>query len=160
MKKLLILLTVLVPLIYATSCNDDDDLPNVKFNVAITGGQFVGEQIYVVSGDTLSFDSVGVINNDAGKAALITYANYYWDYQFIGQNMIPPFGYNIYINESIPLGRHLLEIYAPVYAVDKSPAFAIYAVFVNVVGAAEDIPENGTEVFVATPSIQLNDPSK
>ena len=41
------------------------------------------------------------------------------------------------------LGAHRLQIYAPVFAVDKDLAFALLSYTVNVVESVEDIPAGG-----------------
>ena len=69
MKKILFLVLVLPLLV--VSCNDDEnDLPNIDFEVSITGGINIDGVLYVIKGDTLSIDSVDVIYLDNKGAAI------------------------------------------------------------------------------------------
>ncbi|MDE6301162.1 MAG: hypothetical protein K2M19_05560 [Muribaculaceae bacterium] len=158
-KKFLLALTVALPAVAFTSCSDDDDLPDVNFDVAVSGGTVVDGTIYTVAGETLKIDGIKVINNE-NKNAIITYANYYWDYRFIGQNPVEPYGFEIYISEETEPGEHLLEIYTPVYAVDKEPAFAVLAYPVMVVEDASQLPDNGVSTLKTTPNYTKDEPSK
>ncbi|MDE7468157.1 MAG: hypothetical protein K2M61_07365 [Muribaculaceae bacterium] len=158
-KKFLLALAVAVPAVAFTSCSDDDDLPDVNFDVAISGGTVVDGTIYTVAGDTLTIDGIKVVNNE-NKNAIISYANYYWDYRYIGQNPVEPFGYQIYISEATVPGKHILEIYTPVFAVDKEPAFAVLAYPVVVVDDEADLPDGGVATLNTTPTFANDEPSK
>lgn len=164
MKKFLSLLLIAIPLSFAvTSCNDDNDLPNVDMSIAISGGQRVDNVIYVVQGDTLQIDSIGVTNNEPGKAAAITAATYYWDYQRLGTSLLPPYGFAVVTTAptantpGTPLGKHLLEITCPLLAVDKEVATCVLAYTVQVVASPDDIPDGTVQnSFPGTPSIRSN----
>lgn len=158
-KKLVFALALALPALAFTSCNDDKDLPNVDFDVAVSGGTVVDGKIYTVAGNTLTIDGIKVINNE-NKNAIITYANYYWDYRFIGQNVVEPFGMEIYISNETAPGEHLLEIYTPVYATDKEPAFAVLAYPVEVLESEDQLPDNGTSTLTTTPTFSTDEPSK
>lgn len=143
MKKFIYLAIALMALPFAlTSCSDDDDLPNVDYSIAISGGVYNQDDntIYVVKGDTLKIDSIGVQNLDSNKPAAITGADYYWDYAWLGASMLPPYGYNIVITDATPVGKHLLQIKTGVVAVDKAPGVGIVAYQVNVVADSTDLP--------------------
>lgn len=145
MKKILAMLLAL-PLLLLAACHDDkgNDLPNVDVTVDISGGTVLNGQIYVVADTVLSVDSIGITNLEAGKAAAITGANYYFDYQFIGQNLQSPFGLNMIIPAGTKPGSHLLRITAPLLAVDKAPAYLDMQYVVTIVPSAADIPGTGT----------------
>lgn len=160
MKHILYFLIAALPLVAVTACNDDDDdLPDVSFTVDFSGASRVGDTIYVAQGDTLSIDAVRVTNNESSKPAIITYVAYFWDYLRVGAtaDAADNFAFDIYIDPATPTGRHLLELYAPVYAVDKSPAFALLAYDVKVVASADDIPSGGTSTLTATPRLSTTD---
>lgn len=141
MKKFFLFALVLSGLAFvATSCDDDDDLPNVDFSVSISGAENIDGTIYVVQGDTLSIDSLGVTNVGSNKPAAITGAEYYWDYAWIGTSAIQPYGFNIVTTPATRLGNHLLQIKTGVVAVDKAPGVAILAYNVNVVADSSEIP--------------------
>ena len=149
-KKLFYMLAALVPALAITSCDDSNDLPNVDFNVQIENGVVADNQIYVAQGDTLYVESVSVVNNEQGKAVTIPYVNYYLNNVFIGQSIIQPYGIKIPISEKFPVGQYPLDLVAPVYAVDKTPAEALLSYTVNVVENKESIPENGGNIFTGT----------
>lgn len=150
MKKIFYLLAAVIPALAFTACDDKDDLPDVDFNVTISGAEFHDNDIYVVQGDTLSFDGVEVVNNEHGKGVTIPYVNYYFGYQFVGQNAIAPYGFDIVIPEELPIGKYPVELTAPVYAVDKAPGYAVITYNVNVVASAEDLPADGVQSVLTT----------
>lgn len=160
MKKIFYFLLCALPLVSFTSCDDDNDLPDVDFSIAISDGTFVDGKIYAVAGTDLVIDGITVINNEKGKEAIIPYANYFWDFRPLGQSVIAPYGITIALPEEMEPGEHILEISAPVYAVDKSPAFTVLDYTVVVVSDESDIPDGGTASTVGTPQIQANDPAK
>lgn len=160
MKRLFYLFICALPLLFVSSCDDDNDLPDVDFIVDIEGGVYTDGTIYVPAGETLKVTSIKVVNVDQGKNALISYADYYWDYLRIAQSVVPPFGVDIYISPDTRIGNHLLEIYTPVYAEDKSPAYAVLSYTVKVVESADDMPDDGMTSFTAEPGISETDPSK
>ncbi len=161
MKRLLSILAIVLPVLAFTACDDDhSDLPDVDFIVDISDAVYHDGQIYVVAGETLKVTSIQVVNNVKGQNALIPYADYYWDYVRIGQSVVPPYGADIYISPDMKEAKHLLEIYAPVYAEDKSPAFSILQYTVNVVGSDADLPGDGASSFTAHPGIKESDPTK
>ena len=154
MKKVFfyMLLLAALPIIGFTSCSDDDDLPDVDFSIQISDAVNVDGTIYVVRGDTLTIDSIGIVNNESNKSAIITAATYYWDAYRIATVAVPPYGFDFPTDENTPLGRHEIAIECPVYAVDKSPAVANLFYPVEVVENASDIPggaDSGTTSFVA-----------
>lgn len=157
MKKIVYLLAAVIPALVFTSCDDSADVPDVDFNVAITGGTFTSaSDIYVVQGDTLRVNSVEAVNNEHGKSVTIPYVNYYFNYMFIGQNALQPYGFNIAIPDSLPVGTYSLELTAPVFAEDKEPGYAIMTYRVNVVESAEDIPDGGVQTVLTTAHITEN----
>lgn len=153
MKKFYYLLLLALPFAFA-ACSDDDDLPDVDFSIDVSGAVNVDNALYVVKGDAFKIESIQVVNNDKDKKAIITSADYYWDYYHIGANFQSPYGFEIQTTEETRVGEHLLEIECPVYAVDKSPAIALVAYSVYVVENADDIPA-GTQTthFIVNPGI-------
>lgn len=136
-----------------TSCNDDDDVPDVDFYVGISGAKNIDNVIYLVRGDTLYVDSIKVVNREVGKEALISSATYYWDYMRLGTAVLPPYGFAIATTDKTPVGNHLLEIETPVAAVDKPLAVAILAYTVKVVADSTEIPGNPpTNTFKLDPT--------
>ncbi len=160
MKKFIYLAIALIALPFAlTSCSDDDDLPNVDYTIAISGGVMdqTDNVIYVVQGDTLNIESLGVKNLDSNKVAAITGADYYWDYTWLGASTLPPYGFSIAVTDATPVGKHLLQIKTGVVAVDKEPAIGIVAYEVNVVADAGDLPNTATgRSFTVTPGMKAN----
>lgn len=142
----------------ATSCNDDDDLPNVDITLNVEGGTIKDGVIYVVQGDTLNVAGVNVVNNDAGKPAAIAYAKYYWDYVPIGLSAVAPWGMDELTTEKTPTGNYLLELFGPVLAVDKELANFMIGYKVSVVESASDIPDSGSSSDTTT--TRLTDKSK
>lgn len=145
MKKIfsiaLVLAAVALPAML-TSCSNDDDIPNVSFNLAVAGGELDQNTgtIYIVQGDTLNIESLSVTNLDSDKAAAVTDAQYFWDYNFLGGTPIAPYKFTIVTNDNTPLGDHVLSIKANVVAVDKAPAVAVVDYPVVVVADSTQLP--------------------
>lgn len=141
MKKLLYLLMLALPVIGMTSCDDDDDLPNVSLTATIDGVTRVDNTLYVVSGDTIEVESINLIDNTK-KGAVIGSASYFWDYYRLGGTIVAPYGMDI-DTDGIPLGNHLLQIKVSIYAVDYSPCIGYMEYPVKIVASESDIPTEG-----------------
>lgn len=157
MKKLFILLALVLPMVAFVACDNDDDLPNVKFEVTFDNPVSDGA-VYVVAGDTLTVSSVTVQNMEADKKAALTEVAYFFDYYWFGTAVIAPYTYQIVIPASAKVGTHILELESNVLAVDKTPAFAVLTYKVEVVASADDLPQATTKTLTSTPT--YNDKSK
>lgn len=146
MKKSFIYLFLLaiIPVLGFSSCSDEDNIPDVHFELDITGGVSVDGIIYVVQGDAFTINGIEVTNLENKDEAFITSATYYWDTDRVGIATIPPYGMTIETTENTRLGRHNLAIECPLYIVDHSPAMANLFYLVEVVAAPEDIPSGDT----------------
>lgn len=140
MKKLLYLLLIL-PVISLVSCDDDKDAPKVTVSVNIEGATRVGDVLYVVQGDDLTVESIGIKSSE-GKDAIIGSATYYWDYYRFFATITKPYGVTITTSD-VPEGSHLLEAVVTVYAVDYPPCEALLSYKVQIVKSAEQIPTEG-----------------
>lgn len=143
MKKILSLLLLVLPMFALVSCHDDDgdSLPNVKFDISMDNATNVDGTLYMVAGDTLNITSIAVVNQEAGKQAMIGSANFYWDYSYLGAAIQPPYAFSIVVPAATPAGKHLLEIQCPLFAVDKEPATALIAYPVMVVDSISQMPQ-------------------
>lgn len=157
MKKLLYACLMALPLAFvATSCDDDENLPNVELNVAVSGGKFIDGTLFVVQGDTISIDSVTVTNLDKGKAAMLVSATYYWDAFCLGTAIVQPFKFQIVTNDSTPVGQHLLQIETPILADDKSAAIGLLNYSVQVVADSLDVPQKTpSNPIVTAPTLTI-----
>lgn len=161
MKKIVLALLCLIPVLGFTSCDDEKDLPDVDFSLTVSGGEVYDNQLYVVADSTLSIDAVNVVNNDGNKGVAIPYVDYYVDGVFIGRSVAVPFGISIPTEVlEMPAGKYTLLIACPVYAVDKEAAFASLSYALNVVPTEDDMPQGGTATHVGTPAVRDNDLSK
>lgn len=153
MKKYLYLFILAVLPAVLAACSDDNDLPQVDFTLSIEGGTYVDGNLYVVQGQNLTIESITVTNTESNKGAMITSASYYWDGYYLGAAIQPPYGFEIETTDQTPVGRHVLEIVSPLYAVDKTMATSVLVYNVNVVASEDDIPQGGTTVFSGTPTV-------
>ena len=153
MKKVFYLLLFL-PL-FMVSCDDnhDDDFPRVKISVDISGAKVIDRTIYVVQGDTLTIDSIGVVSVDHNKEVVIAATSYYWDRMYVGTSTMPPF--DISVDTGLLMaGRHLLQMRSSLLAVDYSPVVAILTYPVRIVEDEADIPDGDIETtLIITPYI-------
>ncbi len=152
MKKFLSLFLLAIPMLAFVSCHDDNDLPDVDFNFTFENATRVDGKLYAVQGQPFKVASIEVKNKDGNKPAMITAANYYWDYYYIGSSIQPPFAFEVQLSEETPLGEHLLEVQAPLFAEDKEAATAVVSFKVQVVASADDIPQAGESSFTVKPS--------
>ncbi len=152
MKKFLSLFLLAIPMLAFVSCHDDNDLPDVDFNFTFENATRVDGKLYAVQGQPFKVASIEVKNKDSNKPAMITAANYYWDYYYIGSSIQPPFAFEVQLSEETPLGEHLLEVQAPLFAEDKEAATAVVSFKVQVVASADDIPQAGESSFSVKPS--------
>lgn len=156
MKQFIYLLLLLVPTFTLVSCSDDDDLPNVRFDIAFANAVEHNGNVYVVKGDTAEVKSITVTNNEAGKAAFITDAIYYWDGYYIGSSFRDPFSFEFATTDKTPVGKHILDITCALFAVDKSPATAVVRYPVYIVASADDIPDQATPTAKVNPSVKAS----
>ncbi len=144
MKKLFYLLLALPLVFVACDDNDDDDkFPEVRVGFETSGSTVVDGRIYVVQGDTLSIDSIGVEAVNSNKQVAIGAVTYYWDYLAIGTNVVKPYNISL-ITKNVPLGNHLLQVECSLLAVDYPIVTAFFTYPVTVVATAEEIPSGGT----------------
>lgn len=158
MKKILLAgLTSLALILGFSSCNDDNDLPDVSLLVEFNDATIADGTIYVVQGETFEIESVTPVNNESNKAVELGGVSYYWDYQILGASNIKPYGFEITVTPETPVGRHILELFCPVYAVDKAPANAMISYNVEVVASADDLPDNGSTTVSTTAQVSKTD---
>lgn len=161
MKKFFTFCLVALPLMFLAACSDEDDLPKVDMSITVSNAQQIDGVIYVVQGDAFTISAINVVNQEAGKAAAVTQATYYWDFYRLGTSLVPPYGFTIQTTKAdgdvagTPLGRHELQIECPLIAVDKEVANAVLVYQVEVVANASDIPAGPAQnTFIVTPAIK------
>lgn len=154
MKKLLYLLLALPMLL--VSCNDEDDLPQVKMSINYSGAATVDGELYAVQGDTIYVDSITIQPVREGKRASIISVSYYWDGWLMGVVPQPPFSASIAVTGN-KVGKHILSIQMPIVEDGCAAATAYTSYTVNVVASPEDIPGGGDDLGgsdTRTPTIQ------
>lgn len=138
-----------------TSCDDDDDLPNVNMGITIEGGVFGPDgDIYVVQGDQLNILSVNVQNNVPNQGAALANVSYYLNSIYLGTTNLPPFSCNEITGENTPVGEYDLDITCNVLAVDKELAIASLDYDIEVVPDASYIPVGSTNNNVQSSSLK------
>lgn len=139
MRKFLNLLLFMSLMTTLTSCHDDDNIPQVTFNVNYEGAVKVDNVFYVVRGDVFTITSVTVTPIDGTAAAELGPVTYAWDYSILGTNFISPYGLSIDTSVE-PVGNHLLQLRANVIQEGKALGVAAIGLPVRIVASAEDIP--------------------
>lgn len=143
MKRLIYTLLAL-PLMLLAACSNDDDLPQVDFDVAFSGATNVDGTFYVVKGDAFTVDAVTVTPISGSKQAAIGAVSYIWDYIAFGTVIEPPFGMSL-STDNLPAGRHVMQMEASILQVDKAIGMAYFGYPVVIVDSADEIP-SGTNV--------------
>ncbi len=153
MKKLMLAL-LFMPFLF-TSC-DDDDTPQVNMSVTFSGCTRVGDELYVVKGDTLFVEEIQIESLN-GKESTVGPTTYFWNRRFVETIYFAP--YNYWFDTSMmATGRHLLQIQSTVLQVDASPATAFFSYPVRVVERVEDIPGGGEPtMLMITKKLELED---
>ena len=145
MKKLFYFLMALPLALSFASCDDDDDkLPDVSLSINVEGVQKADGIYYAVKGDTITVQSIELINNTDKRGTLGAYT-IYWD----GIRMYTT---NIYTDplciidtNEVPfglIGTHRLTIAAEIAVEDYPLCIGAAEYRVKVVETAEEIPDN------------------
>lgn len=163
MKKLFYLIFAL-PLLLL-SCSDDNNLP--EFDVRVTfseGTQVENGVITVPQGQSFAIESIVPVNSNAKDIAFGA-VTYQLDYGINYTTVLAPYAMT-FDTQNLPVGRHLLRIMFPVYAVDYSPAQALLDYTLVITEPAPDEGEGGgdtgeggdstggTTTFTVTPNIK------
>lgn len=154
MKKFFLSL-MLLPLMTAfTSCDDDkDDLPEVDFEVVISGGVQNADdnKIYVTQGTPLIVESITAVPRN-GKRTTLGLTTYYLDGIAQFQTVTQPFGAEFDTSILEP-GEYAFQIKTSVYQIDKSAAFALLS-YDLVVEPADDEPSDTPGRSIVKPDEQ------
>ncbi len=154
MKRLYYLLLAL-PLAFFASCDDDNDLPEVTFDVTMSGGVESEGQIYVVQGETLMVDEVKV-TSDTNSAATLGATTYFWNGLPVGTTIVVPFAWEFNTTGLEP-GAYSMQIQTNVYQTDKAPAVALLSYRINVVASADDLPAGSVALGTRTVTPQISE---
>lgn len=125
-KKVLLSLLLVPALGFVTSCSDDDkDLPDVDFEVAISGGvqDPNTNKIIVEQGVPLDVESITPISRN-GKRTTLGLTTYYINGIPQFQTVTMPYGATFDTSVLEP-GEYAFQIKTSVYQIDKSAAFAL-----------------------------------
>ena len=153
MKKFFYLLLAL-PLGLLMSCNDDNDVPDVNLDIELSGCVTQNDTIYVAQGDTLTIESITLINNTDKKGTLGV-NNYYFDRMFVGATMLQPYTFSI-DSGSLPVGKHLLGIETSIAVVDYPLCYGIAEYIVKVVPTKEDLPDGAVTPAPAPQKVKIS----
>ncbi len=126
MKKSLITLLLLPLAGLFTSChNDDEDLPEVDFEVTVSGGiqNSDDNKIYVTQGTPLVIESITPLSRN-GKKTTLGLTTYYLNGIPQIQTVTAPFGAE-FETATLEAGEYAFQIKTNVYQIDKSAAIAL-----------------------------------
>lgn len=146
MKKLLYLLLALPLAFFATSCNDDDNLPDVDVTFTFDNAVVKDGVVYVNQDSTLSITNIQTKSVGSDKAALIANIRYFW-------NGFPAPGLtwsNFPIEIPMPQmplvseGYNVLGMNASILQVDKSMAFTYFRIPIATVADESSFPDGLT----------------
>ena len=160
MKKLFYLLFAL-PLLLL-SCSDDNNLPEFDVRVTFSEGTHVENGVITVpQGEQFTIESIVPVNSNAKDIAFGA-VTYQLDYGLNYTTVLAPYAMT-FDTSNLPVARHLLRIFFPVYAVDYSPAQALIDYTLVITEPVENPDEGGDEggeteggetTFTVTPNIK------
>lgn len=144
MIKKALLAFLLVPMMgLVNSCSSDEkDLPEVDFEVTISGGVQSPDdnKIYVEQGTPLEIESITPVSLN-GKRTTLGLTTYYLNGIPQAQTVTVPFGAT-FETSSLEPGEYAFQIKTSVYQIDKSAAFALLSYDLVVTPAT---PDDGTD---------------
>lgn len=154
MKKLFYLL-FLLPLAFFASCNDDDDLAQVDFEVTLSNVTMVNNNYYAVAGEVVNIDGVSV-KSLTDKAATVIGVRYFLDGYPIWAS-VEEGNFNFaFSTEGMETGTHNLAITATVLQVDKSITSAALNVPITIVENAESLPSGAPEIGTYSITVRMD----
>lgn len=153
MKKLFYLL-FLLPLAFFTSCDDDDDIAQVDFNITLSGVTQVNDNFYTIAGNTVTIDRA-YVTSQTDKAATLTGVRYFLNGIPIPATISEDGSFSISFDTTdMSAGTYTLGITATVLQVDKSINTAAFTVPLTVVAADTDLPSGAPEIGTYTYTLQ------
>lgn len=145
LRFLPLMLTLFLPSLALTSCDNDDDnsnMPDVTISLSYGDGAVaVDHEVYVVQGNDLTVTGVFVKANRPGKTATLGPVTYTFNGVVVGYNPVAPFGLTL-PTASLAPGQYLLTLGMTVAELHCELAQAVASVPVNVVADEADIPSN------------------
>ncbi len=158
MKKLIYLL-FLLPLCLLVSC-DDNDLPDVDFNVTLGNVVVHDNMLYGVLESIPSVEGISVVSANGNSAALAD-VKYYVTSQAMpvpsldGYSNTPPFACR-FLPGTFAEGVNSLAMTMLVLQVDKSLATGNLQLYITVVPTVDDLPEGCGELGNVTRSFTVH----
>lgn len=152
MKKLFYLL-FLLPLAMFVSCDNDDDLAEVDFNVTASGVTLADNSFYTVQGETVSVDQVSV-KSLTDKSATVTGIRYFIDGVPVFGSIESPYSIS-FSTENFAAGTHSLSIEATVLQVDKSITNCAINLPLTIVAEESDLPAGAPAIGTFTKTITI-----
>ncbi len=145
MKKLLYAL-FLLPLFALTSCNNDDDFPEVDITVNMQQATHADGVVYIVKGEPFQINSL-TVKSLTGENAALGEVGYYWNNILVGVNAIAPYTLAFDTN-TMPTGKNQLQIRTNIFQVDKTITAAWLTYNIIVVPSKEDLPADAPELGI------------
>lgn len=159
-KFLLSLLPVVALMVFATSCDDDKDLPNVDISFSFDNARTDGGTVYVIQNDTLKLTGVTVTSRDQGKqAGLSAFPRFFLNdvpAPLFDINYSSPYSFNMVMDVPVSATPYALSMEANVFEVDKTIATAWCNIPIMVVATADDIPADAVNNTVK-PETKIGD---
>lgn len=155
MKKLIYLLFALPLAFFATSCSDDDSLPNVNVTFTFDNAVVNDGIVYVNQADTLLISNIETKAVDSDKAALIANVRYFWNYIPAPGLTWSSFPIEIPMQD-MPLvekGYNVLGMDATILETDKSMAYSYFKIPIATVADDDSFPggaQPGTVTYTIT----------
>lgn len=159
MKRIFYLLLALPVLLFLSSCDDDNDLPDVSLSIEYDGAVEDDGVLYVVQGDTLNVIALRAVPAEGTKEAAISAVGYFWDGIPQGETNISPFPISI-VTTDIEAGSHYLGVNATVLQVGKEVGFAVAYFPVTIVAAESDLPDDSSGNGAIASEVRMSDRQK
>ncbi len=157
MKRFLYLLLALPLMVLVASCSDDDkDLPQVTFSMDYSGATLTDGVLSIPQGHDLVINSLKVTPVEGTKKATLGRVTYFLDGFPIYETIVDPYTVTI-STANLEVGKHLLQIRAGIFQVDKEAAFGVFSYTLDVTEPVPDDTPGDTPGGTDTPDVTITE---
>ncbi len=157
MKRFLYLLLALPLMGLMASCSDDEkDLPDVTFSMDYSGATLVDGVLTIPQGNDLVINALSVTPAEGTKKATLGRVTYFIDAFPIYETIVDPYSVTI-STQNLEVGRHVLQIRAGIFQVDKEAAFGVFSYPLEITEPVPDDTPGDNPGGTVTPDVTITE---